>query len=64
MAHKSRFWPFCEVSARVVEVRIVEYSGPDLLTLTSSHFDPVQSFHHHSNMLFSVGPKQTHIRAE
>jgi hypothetical protein len=31
------YWPFCEVSAHLVEVRTAGYSGPDLLTLSSSH---------------------------
>ena len=34
------FWPISEVAARLVEVRIVGYSGPDLLTLSFSRFDP------------------------
>src|SRR5262249_40560614 len=33
----------CEVCARIVEVRIVGYSGLDLLTLSSSHFDPTET---------------------
>jgi hypothetical protein len=39
-----RYWPFCEVSARPVEVRKVGYGGLDLLTLSSSHFDPQRAF--------------------
>jgi hypothetical protein len=30
---KSGFLPFCDLSARLVEVRLVEHSGQDLLTL-------------------------------
>src|SRR5262249_1776857 len=36
-------WPIREVSARLVEVRSVGYRGPDLLTLSSSHFDPQET---------------------
>ena len=32
-------WPFCEVSARHVEVRTEGYNGLDLLTLSYSHFE-------------------------
>jgi hypothetical protein len=35
------FWPISEVSARRVEVRTVRNSGLDLLTLSSSRFDPI-----------------------
>jgi hypothetical protein len=30
----------CEVAAPPIKVRLVGRSGPDLLTLSSSHFDP------------------------
>jgi uncharacterized protein (DUF849 family) len=33
------------VSARVIDVRIVEYNEPDLLTFSSSHFDAVDGAH-------------------
>jgi hypothetical protein len=33
-------WPISEVAARLIEVRSMGHSGPDLLTLSSSHFDP------------------------
>jgi hypothetical protein len=33
-------WPISEVATRLVEVRSLGHSGPDLLTLSSSHFDP------------------------
>jgi hypothetical protein len=33
-------WPECEVAARLIEVRSLGHSGLDLLTLSSSHFDP------------------------
>jgi hypothetical protein len=32
-------WPISEVAARLVEVRLVGWSGLDLLTLSSSDFD-------------------------
>jgi len=35
-------WPISEVAARLIEVRSVGRSGLDLLTLSSSHFDPEQ----------------------
>ena len=33
-------WPVSEVTARLIEVRSVGHTGLDLLTLSSSHFDP------------------------
>jgi hypothetical protein len=33
-------WPISEVAARLIEVRLVGRNGLDLLTLSSSHFDP------------------------
>jgi len=33
-------WPIGEVAARLAEARLAGYSGRDLLTLSSSHFDP------------------------
>jgi hypothetical protein len=40
-----RFWPISEVAARVIEVRSVGDSGLDLLTSSSSHFDPKATSH-------------------
>jgi len=37
-------WPISEVAARLIEVRSVGRSGLDLLTLSSSHFDPKPSW--------------------
>src|SRR6201987_302293 len=37
---RGRSIPFSEVAARLTEVRSMEHSGPDLLTLSFSHFDP------------------------
>src|SRR5262249_14284728 len=34
------FWPVSEVMVRLVEVREARHSGLDLLTWSSSHFDP------------------------
>jgi hypothetical protein len=34
------YWPISEVAVRLVEARIVGHRGLDLLTLSSSHFDP------------------------
>src|SRR5262245_49351780 len=36
--------PIREVATRLIEVRSVERSGLDLLTLSSSHFDPRQTW--------------------
>ena len=36
-------WPICKVAARLIEVRLVEWSGADLLTLSLSHFDPQET---------------------
>ena len=33
-------WPISEVATPVSEVGLVGHSGPDLLTLGFSHFDP------------------------
>jgi hypothetical protein len=33
-------WPIGEVAARLAKVRLAGYSGRDLLTLSSSRFDP------------------------
>jgi hypothetical protein len=33
-------WPISEVATLLIEVRLVGHSGLDLLTLSSSHFDP------------------------
>jgi hypothetical protein len=33
-------WPISEVATSLVAVRLLGRSGPDLLTLSSSHFDP------------------------
>src|SRR5262245_64797234 len=35
--------PISEVAARLIDVRSVGHSGLDLLTLSSSHFDPERS---------------------
>jgi hypothetical protein len=35
-----RFSPFCEVASGLIDVRSVRQGGLDLLTLSSSHFDP------------------------
>ena len=35
-----RTWPISEMAARLIEVRSLVHSGPDLLTLSSSRFDP------------------------
>jgi hypothetical protein len=35
--------PMSEVAARLVDARSVRHSGLDLLTWSSSHFDPEQS---------------------
>jgi len=32
-----------EVATRLIEVRLLRHGGPDLLTLSSSHFDPLQA---------------------
>jgi hypothetical protein len=37
---KVALWPMSEVAARLVEIRSVRHSGLDLLTWSSSHFDP------------------------
>jgi hypothetical protein len=34
------FWHISEMAARLAEVRLAGYSGRDLLTLSSSRFDP------------------------
>ena len=34
------FWPECEVAPHGAEVRLLRQTGPDLLNLSSSHFDP------------------------
>jgi len=34
------YWPIGEIAARVAEVRLAGYGGRDLLTLSSSRFDP------------------------
>jgi hypothetical protein len=36
-------WPISEVATFLIEVRLVEHSGSDLLALSLSHFDPKQS---------------------
>ena len=33
-------WPISDMAGRLIEVRSVGRSGLDLLTLSSSHFDP------------------------
>ena len=33
-------WPISEVAAVLIEFRLVRHTGPDLLRLSSSHFDP------------------------
>jgi hypothetical protein len=38
-----RFWPISEVATSLIEVRLVGRSGLDLLTLSSSPFDPEQT---------------------
>ena len=38
---RSCYGPISEVAARLIEVRSMGYSGLDLLTLSSSHFDPL-----------------------
>lgn len=35
-----RCWPIREVAARLIDVRLVGHGRLDLLTLSSSHFDP------------------------
>jgi hypothetical protein len=37
------FWPISEVATPVIEVGLVGHSGPDLLTLSFSRFDPEPS---------------------
>jgi len=37
-------WPISEVAERFVEVRSMRHGGLDLLRLSSSHFDPEQSY--------------------
>jgi hypothetical protein len=37
-------WPTSEVATRLVKVGLLKPSGPDLLTLSSSRFDPQRSF--------------------
>ena len=37
------YWPISEVAARLIEVRSLGQSGLDLLTLSSSHFDPTRT---------------------
>src|ERR1700751_2329802 len=37
---RGRSIPFSEVTTPVIEVGLVGHSGPDLLTLSFSHFDP------------------------
>src|ERR1700746_1480016 len=41
---RGRSIPFSEVAARLIEVRSMGHSGPDLLTLSFSHFDPSPTF--------------------
>jgi hypothetical protein len=36
-------WPISEVATPLIEVRSAGHSGLDLLTLSSSHFDPKRS---------------------
>jgi hypothetical protein len=37
-------WSVSEVVTPLIEVRLVGHSGPDLLALISSHFDPQRTF--------------------
>jgi hypothetical protein len=39
-----RLWPISEVAARLIDVRSRGRSGLDLLTLSSSGFDPLPAF--------------------
>jgi hypothetical protein len=39
-SRKRREWPISKVARRLIEVSSQRYSGPDLLTLSSSQFDP------------------------
>jgi hypothetical protein len=39
-------WPISEVAGRLIEVSSQRYSGPDLLTLSFSQFDPNRPFRH------------------
>jgi hypothetical protein len=41
---EDRLWPISEVAARLIKVRSVGHSGRDLLTLSSSHFDPLETW--------------------
>ena len=36
-------WPISDMAGRLIEVRSVGRSGLDLLTLSSSHFDPSET---------------------
>src|ERR1700751_3077077 len=49
----ARYWPFCEVPACPVEVRIEGYNGLDLLTLSSSHFGPSRTL----SLIQHLGPR-------
>lgn len=35
-----RFWPICELALGLTEVRLSRQSGPNVLNLSSSRFDP------------------------
>ena len=37
-------WPISEVAARLIEVSLLGHCGPDLLTLSSSRFDPFRTW--------------------
>lgn len=39
-----RHRPISEVAVQVIEVCLARHGGPDLLTSSSSHFDPLQTF--------------------
>jgi hypothetical protein len=37
-------WPISEAATPLIEVGLVQHSGLDLLTVSSSHFDPKATF--------------------
>ena len=37
-------WPISDVATLLIQVRLMGHSGLDLLTLSSSHFDPERSY--------------------
>ena len=47
-------WPVSEVATRLIEVRSLAHSELDLLTLSSSHFDPKLM---HRDLIVLLGPR-------